>query len=107
MVPSGEPTREIVAELAVLLGEGDVVVDGGNSRFTDDEANAALLAPKGVGYVDAGVSGGVWGLENGYALMVGGSEKDVARLMPIFEALKPAGEFGFVHAGKVGAGHYA
>ncbi|GIG58002.1 6-phosphogluconate dehydrogenase [Longispora fulva] len=107
MVPAGDPTRGTVEELGELLAEGDIVIDGGNSRFTDDEANAAHLAPKGVGYVDAGVSGGVWGLQNGYALMVGGAEADVARLMPIFEALKPEGEYGFVHAGKVGAGHYA
>ncbi|WP_412541128.1 decarboxylating 6-phosphogluconate dehydrogenase [Longispora sp. K20-0274] len=107
MVPAGEATRGTVEELGELLAEGDIVIDGGNSRFTDDEANAAHLAPKGIGYVDAGVSGGVWGLQNGYALMVGGADADVARLMPIFEALKPEGEFGFVHAGKVGAGHYA
>ncbi|WP_018349177.1 phosphogluconate dehydrogenase (NAD(+)-dependent, decarboxylating) [Longispora albida] len=107
MVPHGDPTRQTVEELRELLDDGDIVIDGGNSRFTEDEANAAHLATKGIGYIDAGVSGGVWGLENGYALMVGGSDADVARLMPIFEALKPAGDSGFVHAGKVGAGHYA
>ncbi|GAA2127328.1 phosphogluconate dehydrogenase (NAD(+)-dependent, decarboxylating) [Glycomyces algeriensis] len=107
MVPAGEPTRSTVAELGALLSEGDIVIDGGNSRFTDDAVNAALLAERGIGYVDAGVSGGVWGITEGYALMVGGAEGDVERLMPIFNALKPAGEFGFVHAGGVGAGHYA
>ncbi|THV26744.1 decarboxylating 6-phosphogluconate dehydrogenase [Glycomyces paridis] len=107
MVPAGEPTTSTVAELAGLLAEGDVVVDGGNSRFTDDAVNAALLAEHGIGYVDAGVSGGVWGLTEGYALMVGGSAADVERLRPVFDALKPEGEFGFVHAGGVGAGHYA
>ncbi|GLZ81165.1 6-phosphogluconate dehydrogenase Gnd [Actinorhabdospora filicis] len=107
MVPSGDPTRDTVKALGELLSEGDIVIDGGNSRFTDDKVNAELLATKGVGYVDAGVSGGVWGLKNGYALMVGGSDENIARLMPIFEALKPEGEFGFVHAGGVGAGHYA
>ncbi|HEX2144447.1 MAG TPA: decarboxylating 6-phosphogluconate dehydrogenase [Glycomyces sp.] len=107
MVPAGEATRSTVTELAGLLAEGDVVVDGGNSRFSDDEVNAALLAERGIGYVDAGVSGGVWGITEGYALMVGGSQADVERLMPIFGALKPDGEFGFVHAGGVGAGHYA
>ena len=71
MVPSGEPTRATVRELGGLLSEGDVVVDGGNSKFTDDKVHADELAEKGIGYVDAGVSGGVWGLENGYALMVG------------------------------------
>ncbi|GAB3995264.1 hypothetical protein GCM10029992_12060 [Glycomyces albus] len=99
MVPAGEPTRSTVAELAELLSAGDVVVDGGNSRFTDDEANAAVLAHRGIGYVDVGVSGGVWGFSEGYALMVGGSEADVQRLMPIFDALKPEGRYGFVHAG--------
>ncbi|MDN3241979.1 phosphogluconate dehydrogenase (NAD(+)-dependent, decarboxylating) [Glycomyces tritici] len=107
MVPAGEPTRSTVAELGALLAEGDIVIDGGNSRFTDDAVNAALLAERGIGYVDAGVSGGVWGITEGYALMVGGAEGDVERLMPIFNALKPEGEFGFVHAGGVGAGHYA
>jgi 6-phosphogluconate dehydrogenase len=107
MVPAGEPTRSTVAELAGLLSEGDVVVDGGNSRFTDDAVNAELLAKSGVGYVDAGVSGGVWGITEGYALMVGGAQGDVERLMPVFNALKPEGEYGFVHAGGVGAGHYA
>ncbi|MDA1361229.1 decarboxylating 6-phosphogluconate dehydrogenase [Glycomyces luteolus] len=107
MVPAGEPTRSTVAELGALLSEGDIVIDGGNSRFTDDAVNAALLAERGIGYVDAGVSGGVWGITEGYALMVGGAEGDVERLMPIFKALKPEGEFGFVHAGGVGAGHYA
>jgi 6-phosphogluconate dehydrogenase len=107
MVPAGDPTRLTIAALAELLSDGDVVVDGGNSRFSDDAAHAEMLAEHGVGYVDAGVSGGVWGQQNGYALMVGGDESHVERLMPIFDALKPPGEFGFVHAGGVGAGHYA
>jgi len=108
MVPAGDPTRSTVKELGDLLGEGDLVVDGGNSRWTDDQANAAMLAEKGVGFVDCGVSGGVWGLDNGYALMCGGSDEDVAKVQPAFDALKPEGEFGFVHAGrKPGAGHYA
>jgi len=107
MVPSGDPTRETVRALGELLGEGDLVVDGGNSRWTDDQANAAMLAEKGVGFVDCGVSGGVWGLENGYALMYGGSAEDVAKVQPVFDALKPEGEFGAVHAGSVGAGHFS
>ncbi len=107
MVPAGEPTRETVAELGGLLGEGDVVVDGGNSRWTDDLAHAELLAKKGIGFVDCGVSGGVWGLENGYALMAGGDKADVEKVQPAFDALKPEGEFGWVHAGKVGAGHFS
>ena len=107
MVPAGDPTRETVRELANLLGEGDLVVDGGNSRWTDDRANAELLSGKGIGFVDCGVSGGVWGRENGYALMYGGSEDDVAKVQPAFDALKPEGEFGSVHAGSVGAGHFS
>ncbi|MFI9270028.1 phosphogluconate dehydrogenase (NAD(+)-dependent, decarboxylating) [Kitasatospora sp. NPDC052896] len=107
MVPAGAPTQATVEELAELLSPGDVVVDGGNSRWTDDVAHAELLAAKGIGFVDCGVSGGVWGLENGYALMYGGDAEHVAKVQPIFEALKPEGESGAVHAGKVGAGHFA
>ena len=107
MVPAGEPTRETVKALKGLLSEGDVIVDGGNSRWTDDQANAEFLSDKGIGFVDCGVSGGVWGLENGYALMAGGDEKNIKLVQPIFDALKPEGEFGWVHAGKVGAGHFS
>jgi len=107
MVPSGEPTSQTVVALAELLGDGDVVVDGGNSRWTDDQAHAALLDEHGVGFVDCGVSGGVWGLENGYALMCGGSDEHVQLLQPVFDALKPDGKFGLAHAGPVGAGHFA
>jgi 6-phosphogluconate dehydrogenase len=107
MVPAGDPTRATVKELAGLLDEGDVIVDGGNSRWTDDIANAELLAGKKIGYVDCGVSGGVWGLENGYALMYGGDPDDIAKVQPAFDALKPEGDFGSVHAGKVGAGHFS
>ncbi len=107
MVPAGDPTRLTVAELKEMLGEGDLVVDGGNSRWTDDLANAASLAENGIGYVDCGVSGGVWGLENGYALMYGGAADDIAKVQEAFEALKPEGDFGSVHAGSVGAGHFS
>jgi 6-phosphogluconate dehydrogenase len=109
MVPAGEPTRQTIVELADLLSEDDLVIEGGNSRFSDDAANAELLAAQGVGYIDAGVSGGVWGKENGFGLMVGGSTKDVEHAMPIFDALRPDGprEEGFAHAGGVGAGHFA
>ncbi|NJQ06435.1 decarboxylating 6-phosphogluconate dehydrogenase [Streptomyces lonarensis] len=107
MVPAGDATQATIDELATLLSPGDVVVDGGNSRWTDDEAHAAQLAERGIGFVDCGVSGGVWGLENGYALMYGGDAADVAKVQPVFDALKPEGEFGAVHAGKVGAGHFA
>src|SRR3954467_6366879 len=98
MVPSGDPPRDTVRELGDLLSEGDLVVDGGNSKWTDDQANAAMLAEKGIGFVDCGVSGGVWGLKNGYALMYGGPDEEVAKVMPAFEALKPPGESGMVHA---------
>ncbi len=107
MVPAGEPTRQTIDTLGGLLGEGDVVVDGGNSRWTDDLQHAEQLAAKGIGFVDCGVSGGVWGLENGYALMYGGDPGDVEKVQPVFDALKPEGEFGSVHAGKVGAGHFS
>ena len=107
MVPAGEPTRGTVEALAGLLEAGDVVVDGGNSRWTDDPMHADMLGVRGIGFVDCGVSGGVWGLENGYALMCGGQAGDVAKVQPVFDALKPAGDFGFVHAGNVGAGHFS
>src|SRR4051812_6092572 len=107
MVPAGDPTRDTIRDLADLLGEGDLVVDGGNSKWTDDQENAEMLAQKGIGFVDCGVSGGVWGLKNGYALMCGGTDEDVAKVQPALDALKPE-EGGFVHAGKkAGAGHFA
>ncbi|MEV1155341.1 phosphogluconate dehydrogenase (NAD(+)-dependent, decarboxylating) [Micromonospora chokoriensis] len=106
MVPAGV-TDATIDELAGVLGEGDIIIDGGNSRFSDDAPRAERLNERGIGYVDVGVSGGVWGRQNGYGLMVGGAQEHVDRLMPIFDALKPEGEFGFVHAGPVGAGHYS
>ncbi|PWC06010.1 phosphogluconate dehydrogenase (NAD(+)-dependent, decarboxylating) [Mycetocola zhujimingii] len=109
MVPAGKITDDVIGELNNLLSEGDLVIDGGNSRFTEDFKHAELLAGNGIDYIDAGVSGGVWGLENGYGLMVGGSAAQVERVMPVFDALRPEGprEEGFVHVGEVGAGHYA
>ena len=109
MVPSGQITNETIVALAGVLEPGDLVIDGGNSRYTEDAPHAELLGQRGIGFVDAGVSGGIWGLTEGYGLMVGGSSEDTARLMPIFDALRPAGDpaDGFVHAGPVGAGHYA
>ncbi len=107
MVPAGEATQSTIRELGVLLAEGDVVVDGGNSRWTDDTVNADELSQRGIGFVDCGVSGGIWGLDNGYALMCGGDAADVAKVQPAFDSLKPEGEFGFAHAGKVGAGHFS
>jgi 6-phosphogluconate dehydrogenase len=117
MVPSGEPTRATVKELSDLLSPGDIVIEGGNSKYTDDQVHDVLFREKNLGYIDAGVSGGVWGLENGYALMVGGSKDDVAKVQPIFDTLKPpapkdeSGQelpgAGYVHAGPVGAGHFS
>ena len=109
MVPSGPITDETIVSLAEVLSPGDLVIDGGNSRYTEDAPHAELLGKKGISFVDAGVSGGVWGLTEGYGLMVGGSDEDIARVMPIFDTLRPEGPVadGFVHAGPVGAGHYA
>jgi 6-phosphogluconate dehydrogenase len=107
MVPAGQPTYDVIAQLGELLAPGDTIVDGGNSRYTDDQKHSADLEPLGIGFVDAGVSGGVWGLTEGYALMVGGGTDEVARVQPFFDTLKPEGDSGFVHAGEVGAGHFA
>ncbi|GAA0270552.1 decarboxylating 6-phosphogluconate dehydrogenase [Actinomadura nitritigenes] len=106
MVPAGGPTQDTVNKLGEVLDEGDLVVDGGNSHYVDDQRHGEELAAKGIAFLDCGVSGGVWGLQNGYALMVGGDDENVKRMMPIFETLKPEGEYGFVHSGKIGAGHY-
>jgi 6-phosphogluconate dehydrogenase len=104
MVPAGKPTDSVIEELDGLLTAGDLVIDGGNSRWKDDAVHAEQLAKHGIGFIDVGTSGGVWGLENGFALMVGGSKENVDLAMPFFKALTPA-EDGFVHAGEVGAGH--
>ena len=108
MVPSGAITDDVIHNVADVLEPGDLVIDGGNSRFTDDAIHAEFLATKKIKFMDVGVSGGIWGLENGYGLMAGGDADDVQRAMPIFDALRPEGprEEGFVHAGPVGAGHY-
>ncbi len=109
MVPSGDPTRDTVKALADILDAGDLVIDGGNSRYTDDAPNAELLGARGIGYLDCGVSGGVWGKDSGYGLMAGGSPEHIERAMPIFDALRPGGPRaeGFAHAGPVGAGHFS
>ncbi|EOY51707.1 phosphogluconate dehydrogenase (NAD(+)-dependent, decarboxylating) [Streptomyces lividans] len=107
MVPAGGATQHVIDQLATLLKPGDTVIDGGNSRWTDDEKHAEELGKRGINFVDAGVSGGVWGLKNGYALMVGGDKETVDDLKPVFDALKPDGPYGYVHAGKVGAGHFS
>jgi 6-phosphogluconate dehydrogenase len=105
MVPAGDPTEAVVDELAGLLAAGDVVVDGGNSNWRDSVRRAGELAEHGIGFVDAGTSGGVWGRAEGYCLMVGGTDEHVAMAQPLFDALKPP-DGGFVHAGPVGTGHF-
>ncbi|MEX2497218.1 MAG: decarboxylating 6-phosphogluconate dehydrogenase [Woeseia sp.] len=107
MLPVGPPTEQTVHDLAPLLDKGDVVVDGANARYRDSQRHAALLADSEVGFVDAGVSGGIWGREAGYGLMLGGSQDDVERIIPFARILAPAPEQGWVHCGPVGAGHYA
>jgi 6-phosphogluconate dehydrogenase len=104
MVPSGTPTEETVHAVAALLQPDDTVIDGGNTRFHDDVRRAQELALKNIRYIDAGTSGGIWGLKNGYCLMIGGEKEAVDRLAPIFESLAPAN--GWAHVGAAGAGHY-
>jgi 6-phosphogluconate dehydrogenase len=106
MVPAGRIVDETVAALNDRLGKGDVVVDGGNSNYKDDQRHAALLAAKGIDYVDCGTSGGVWGLEEGYSMMVGGDPNVVDRLKTNFEVLAPARDKGWGRVGPVGAGHF-
>jgi 6-phosphogluconate dehydrogenase len=109
MVPSGEITDAVITELGNKLDAGDLVIDGGNSRFTEDQKHGAALAAKSIRFADCGVSGGVWGLQNGYGLMAGGDAADIEYALPVFDALRPEGERAdsFVHVGGVGAGHYA
>jgi 6-phosphogluconate dehydrogenase len=105
MVPAGPPTDSTVDELLTLLQPGDAIIDGGNSRWTDSKDRYARCKAKGVAFVDAGTSGGVWGLENGYCLMVGGDDDAVKRVEPIFLTLAPEG--GYAHVGPSGAGHFS
>jgi 6-phosphogluconate dehydrogenase len=118
MVPAGDPTEGMVTELATRLDPGDAIVDGGNTFYKDDVRRARMLEPRGVHYVDVGTSGGVWGLERGYSLMIGGAAPIVARLEPIFTTLAPGGDApaatgeggtaarGYLHCGPTGAGHF-
>jgi 6-phosphogluconate dehydrogenase len=115
MVPAGEPTQSTIDALTDLLEPGDTIVDGGNTKWTDDIARAEALAPKGIHYVDVGTSGGVWGLQVGYCMMVGGPDEAVERLAPILDVLAPPvdeesqavlGDRGWAHFGPPGAGHY-
>ena len=104
MVPAGDPTETTIRELAALMAAGDIVIDGGNTHYKDDVRLAKELAARGLLYVDAGTSGGIWGLQNGYCLMVGGERSAIDRLAPVLETLAPPN--GWLHTGAVGAGHY-
>jgi 6-phosphogluconate dehydrogenase len=122
MLPAGGPTEETVSALGALLASGDILIDGGNTFYRDDIRRAKALAPKGVTYVDVGTSGGVWGLERGFCMMVGGAKAAVDRIDPILKTLAPGlgdiprtrreegadprAEFGYIHAGPAGAGHF-
>jgi 6-phosphogluconate dehydrogenase len=123
MLPAGKITHDTVVELNGLLGKGDILIDGGNSKFLDDIAHAELLAQKGITFVDVGTSGGVWGLERGYCMMIGGTDQAVKHIDPILSCLAPGAgtidktpgragrdprvENGYIHAGPAGAGHFA
>ena len=107
MLPSGDPTETQLKELAAMLSPGDVVIDGGNSNYKDSQRRGAWLAERGIEFMDAGTSGGVWGLDNGYCLMVGGSKEVAAIMKPVLQALAPAPDRGWAHVGPVGAGHYS
>jgi 6-phosphogluconate dehydrogenase len=104
MVPAGDPVDQTIAALAPKLSRGDVIIDGGNSNFHDSIRRGQQLASSGIEFIDAGTSGGVWGLENGYCLMVGGTDAAVSQCEPIFRALAP--DDGYAHVGPIGAGHY-
>jgi 6-phosphogluconate dehydrogenase len=104
MVPAGKPTQDTVDALAKLLSPGDLIIDGGNTRFTDDIARSSALEPKGIHYMDAGTSGGIWGLKVGYCLMVGGRQDDFKRVEPILKTLAPPN--GYLYCGTVGSGHF-
>ena len=122
MVPAGEVTSKIVSDLAGHMESGDVIIDGGNSYYRDDIARSEALTKSGIHYVDVGTSGGVWGLDRGYCLMIGGQDQVVGRLRPVFEAISPGvaaaartpgrhgtpapSEHGFLHCGPTGAGHF-
>lgn len=105
MVPAGDPTEQTIQELSTLLGKGDLIVDGGNSKFRDSMRRASEMAARELLFVDAGTSGGIWGLEEGYCLMVGGSEEAFRRIEPALKTLAP--EDGYAHVGPCGAGHFA
>ncbi len=106
MVPAGKLTDDTVTQLGALLAPGDILIDGGNTNYKDDARHAVELAPKGIRFVDVGTSGGIWGITEGYSLMIGGDKDAVEHLRPIFETLAPAADTGWGHVGPTGAGHY-
>lgn len=106
MIPAGKPTDDTIQELSELLSKGDVVIDGGNSNYKDSIRHAASLEAKGIEFIDSGTSGGVWGLKEGYSLMVGGKPEVVEKMRPIFETLAPAADKGWGRVGPHGAGHF-
>lgn len=106
MIPAGKVTHDTVEHLSTLLEAGDIVIDGGNSNYKDSIRHASMLEPKGIEFVDCGTSGGIWGLTEGYSLMIGGNAEVVKKIRPIFETLAPAADKGWGHVGPHGAGHY-
>lgn len=106
MLPADEPTQSAIDHVAPLLESGDIVVDGGNSYYRDSIARAGQLKERGIYFVDAGVSGGIWGLEEGYALMAGGEADAIARVEPVLKILAPAPDRGWLHCGPSGSGHF-
>jgi 6-phosphogluconate dehydrogenase len=106
MVPSGDPTEKTLSQLGDLLSQGDIVIDGGNSNYKDTMRRAETLKQKGVHFVDVGTSGGVWGLKEGYSMMIGGAQEAVDTIRPIIETLAPGKDFGWGHVGPSGSGHF-
>lgn len=106
MVPAGQVTYDTIEKLSNLLSNGDIVIDGGNSNYKDSVSHAAMLEPKGIDFIDCGTSGGIWGLTEGYSLMIGGQAEAVEKMRPIFETLAPAPDKGWGHVGPHGAGHF-
>jgi 6-phosphogluconate dehydrogenase len=106
MLPSGDPTEQQLRALVPMLSKGDIIVDGGNSNYHDSQRRGAWLAEQGIGFMDSGTSGGVWGLANGYCLMVGATDAVAKTMTPILQALAPAADRGWAHVGPVGSGHF-
>lgn len=106
MLPSGAPTEEQIQELIPMLTKGDIIIDGGNSNYKHSQRRGAMLAEHGIGFMDAGTSGGIWGLDNGYCLMVGAAPEVAKTMEPVLKALAPAADRGWAHVGPVGSGHF-